>query len=298
MHLPSQATEASHAPEALLQPLRTFPPPPGANAATVSVVAHDERLALRVVRLLPSTWTIRTAIGWDEIGLPVLDVGVAILAAPDLADPGFHGAYDVMRIWSPELPLVLCTELDPDNFRRILDFDFQDLYLLESERRELRHVVLDVQAEDCFVRLSRLVRQLVGLSPLCRRGLEFVCLQHPPGIEDATELAALGHIVYVRTVRQLAGRLRCSPAYLSRSAAKVGVQLGEFLRWVTFLRGLSLRTPGRRWGDIATRLGFNEPGAWTNFVRRLTGLTPSQAEGRHPDSWWESFLTTLGAHEE
>lgn len=255
----------------------------------VAILAADEVSVARIRRLLRPSWASCTVPRWGVVDQRVASADVAVMVEQDLSDVGFLSTFELLRMWQPDLPVVLCTLPGPENFRHVLKLDVQDLFLLSSESRDLAEIVWAASGESRFRRLSTALGRMPDLVPLCRRALQTACVQQPPALVDAIERAATGHVVYIRTVEQLATQLGCSRGYLSRSAARVGLRMGDLLRWITFLCGLALHAPGQNWSDVAARLGFGSHAAWTSFVHRLVGVTPSEAVTRPASYWWRVF---------
>ena len=53
---------------------------------------------------------------------------------------------------------------------------------------------------------------------------------------------------------------------------------------------------GEKWSVVALRLGFHDLSAWTNFVKRLVGLTPSQAERVSLEVWETRIMEVIGGN--
>lgn len=113
----------------------------------------------------------------------------------------------------------------------------------------------------------RLAAELdLGPYPILRSGLDLSCgapsaVGRPPP----------------RSVGEVADRLGCSASFLYRQAAHVGLNLGGVLRQSVLLNGVWLyRTGIRQWTRVAVRLGFPSAAAWSNFVRRQCGRSPTE----------------------
>ncbi len=81
---------------------------------------------------------------------------------------------------------------------------------------------------------------------------------------------------YLASATQVARRMKCRPAYLSKAAGKHGYSFSRALRWVRFLHGMALLGDGHRVDTVAWRLGFNDVAGWSRFTTRLVGRSPSQ----------------------
>ena len=81
---------------------------------------------------------------------------------------------------------------------------------------------------------------------------------------------------YLRSVIDVAQRVKCRPAYLSKAALLHGYMFSRALRWVRFLHGVALLAQGDRLDAVAWRLGFNDVAGWSRFTRRLVGRNPRQ----------------------
>ena len=174
-------------------------------------------------------------------------------------------------------PLVLCTGGGTENLRRLARVRVDELVILDAEEAELPRIVEQLWASNWYRALgSRLDGQLRD-SPILARAVQLAFEQRPPVPGEVRRRRAQGQPVFVRNVRDAAAWMGCHPDYLTRTARAKGFPLSDVLRWVTVLQGVVLyRPPWTRWHEIATRLGFRDPSAWTHFVRRLTGMTPSE----------------------
>ena len=89
----------------------------------------------------------------------------------------------------------------------------------------------------------------------------------------------------LRTVKDVAGALYCTPEHLSRSAHDRGYSYSLAVRWVRFLLGIELRKQGHGGKSIARRLGMPDPASWTRFVQRLIGRSPKQLPNLAVEEW-------------
>ena len=94
-----------------------------------------------------------------------------------------------------------------------------------------------------------------------------------------------------RTVKGIGRHLGRSPTYLSKVASVNGFSLYRTLQWMVFLKGsLIHRPPEVGWSQVSSLLGFRDPSSWSHFVRRLTGMTPTDAMAT-PVRIWAKRMT-------
>lgn len=135
--------------------------------------------------------------------------------------------------------------------------------------------------------------------PLAQLGLRLAALQPVKGIP---RLDPQGSVAsereseagpYLSSVRQIAKRLRCRPAYLSRSAGKHGYSFARALRWIRFLHAMALLTEGCRVETVAYRLGFSDIAGWSRFTKRLVGRSRKQLPVVPLDVWVRKAVTDV-----
>ena len=87
------------------------------------------------------------------------------------------------------------------------------------------------------------------------------------------------------SITQVAERLDCRAAYLSKAARNHGYSLSRALRWIRFLHAMALVAEGCRVDTVVWRLGFNDVAGWSRFARRLVGRSPRQLPVLPLDHW-------------
>lgn len=90
---------------------------------------------------------------------------------------------------------------------------------------------------------------------------------------------------YLSSIKQIADRLNCRPAYLSKSALRHGYSFSRALRWIRFLHAVTLLTAGCRTDTMVWRLGFSDIAGWSRFTNRLVGRSPRQIPLLPLDHW-------------
>jgi len=129
--------------------------------------------------------------------------------------------------------------------------------------------------------------------PVLRRGIAVLLRQRPPPLLEAIEGLERGREGFLRNVGAVAERVGCSDGYLRAATRACGLRLGVLVRWITVLHALTLFEPGRRlWIHVANQLGFGSPSAFTQFVARTTGESPTGL-AKHP--WGFLFARAVGA---
>jgi hypothetical protein len=93
-----------------------------------------------------------------------------------------------------------------------------------------------------------------------------------------------------RYLRDLPERLNCSMSSLGKASHGTAVDLSRILKWSLFLRGLILKERSQKeWSSIARDIGFSGGSAWSAFVQRNFGFTPTQAARVSIESWVQMF---------
>ena len=127
--------------------------------------------------------------------------------------------------------------------------------------------------------------------PLAKQGLRPAALQPVKGISRLDSKVSVASEreseagPYLSSVRQIAKRVRCRPAYLSRSAGKHGYSFARALRWIRFLHAMALLAEGCRLETVAYRLGFSDIAGWSRFTKRLVGRSRKQLPVVPLDVW-------------
>lgn len=202
--------------------------------------------------------------------------------------PGLAALEDVGRC-----PVILCVPPNVEALRTLALVRVDDVVLLGSEERLLPQLLLERCGADAFRKVAEALGERVSDNPVLARALRLVWEQRPPLLHDAQALMARGETVFVRSVKEVSDWIGCHPDYLSRQARAYGISLSTSIRWLTTLRGVSLyNPPWATWHEVAVRLGFEDPAAWSHFVRRLTGVTPSELVDR---PWGELVERALRA---
>ena len=154
-----------------------------------------------------------------------------------------------------------------------------------------------------FIEASRLFLDACPGPPLARKGLRMVALQAVAGILglDASQHQGKAQTTppaklsrsrldtdsggYISSITQVAERLGCRAAYLSKAARNHGYSFSRALRWIRFLHAMALLAEGCRVETIVWRLGFNDVAGWSRFARRLVGRSPRQLPVLPLDHW-------------
>ena len=255
----------------------------------VGVVARTATLTHRLARLLSGSGSVET-LPSEEAALQLLrEVPVVVVAEPDLSAPQAL-EIDPCR-WGSQFgrSVVVCTVPNVSNLAALIPFPSLRVVPLGISDGPLLNGTVRACLRDCaFGRVQALLRSRRFNPPLLHQALLRVFTQVPLPPEDAVEASASGKAPFLRTVKSLAEALGCSPGYLMRIGREYGLSVSEAVRWGTFFRGMVVRRlSGRPWSELAFMLGFTDSSAWANFVRRLVGMTPSEAE-RVSLRVWES----------
>lgn len=210
-----------------------------------------------------------------------LSLDALLVVAPTLIEGAVITTVDRLLGMHPDPPILLISDLSPDNAgyltsRRI------PLYCTTGDPAHLVWATaIRATAEGPY---STLKAAMTGLTPapvpwLLNRA-----------IEAALETMFRGEPDKIRSVSTLAAVLGCSPEHLARLGKAHGVRLGRLLRWTTVIAGLATRQSSRRsWTSISAELGFPSLSAWSQFVRALTGNSPTSLE-RQSVRHWTSVL--------
>ena len=196
----------------------------------------------------------------EAIGGPTQVVNGAIQLAGDDAhvecvvlgcrSPVPPGRLELVRALEREVsgaPIIFVTDPAPDAARWLSESGVSEIVWFEDVRTGLRPRI-EVLCRTAV--LFGLAEEIEGwtLPPALRTALAH-------SLRAATDRP-------VRTVKELAAAVRCSPVTLSqafRASAARDVTLSQFLRALVLLRAHQLRTSGVSWETVSRRLGFTRP---------------------------------------
>jgi AraC-like DNA-binding protein len=235
-------------------------------------LAH--RLFPFIERTVSVTWCRNWAACFRQV--PECDAVVVAVEDPRRHLPGLAALEE-----AGDRPVVLCVPAAIEVLRALARVRVDDVVLLGSEEALLPRLLLERCGAGALGKVAEALSGRVSDNPVLARAIRLIWEQRPPLLNDAQALMARGETVFVRSVKEVSDWVGCHPDYLSRQARAYGISMSATIRWLTTLRGVSLyNPPWATWHEVAARLGFEDPAAWTHFVRRLTGATPSQLVDR------------------
>jgi len=265
------------------------------GGAEVALVSRAEFLIARLARVLGGLVDLGL-VRLEQVGADLLSKDtVVVLAEAELSDTR---ALKLTQRWCERLPgdlTVLCTAPTPGNLRVILHQPLvRTVFLGIGEEVLLREAVAGCLLNKATRACSSVIESRHSYPPILKRALLRAMTQEPPPLEDAVEHLSVGRTPYIRSLGAMAKALGCSPAYLSRLGKEAGLSVNDTIRWAVFLRGMAIRAySGEHWSRIAPRLGFPDPAAWTHFVKRLVGMSPSKAATIALGTWEARLLSVL-----
>jgi len=261
----------------------------------IGVVSRSSALSHRLARPLGGCGKLRALSTAEEAKHLMGRGGVVVVGETDFSDP--RALQIDSEWWGNQLGnrVVVCTVPTFRNIQRLLHSPSVRVVLLGVSEEILLREAVDLCIQDgiCGGILTLFQSKRI-YPPILQHALSRLLLQDLPNPEDSAEDLGIGRVPYIKTVRELADSLGCSPSYLTKTAKDCGFSLSGTIRWATFLRGMVLRSSsGEPWSRIAIRLGFSDPSAWTNFAKRLVGVSPSQAERVSLREWEDHFVKEM-----
>ena len=171
------------------------------------------------------------------------------------------------RLW---IPLILVTDREPAAARLLSDVKVSTVVWFANLGTKLP---IEIEAARGSVPLLRLAEQVEGMT--LPRALRTAMAYSFRASADRP----------VRSVKELAAALRCSPITLSKAFS--GWQhgrttLSQFLEALVILRAKQLRSSGMNWKSVSMRLGFARE-TLQRKSKRWTGRTLVQLEKVPPD---------------
>ena len=263
---------------------------------SVGILASSATCRRRVERLLPGDWRVVPIEVSDFPHETPATITALVVSELSMGSPDVCRTLDLFRMECPAAPIILLTAPGPASLWTLANLAGIDPVVSGIEDDQLPAALRRVRPGEPFRSMAEKVSSVRGADPLLRRALLRAVLQAPPSPPEATEMMAKRGSPFIRSVDQLAGEFGCGRGYLSRRASDVGFALKKFLRWITFLRGLSLHLEsGDSWGRVAVRLGFQSCSAWNHFVNRLVGRNPTMAARVPMEVWLEAFWADFPA---
>ena len=171
-----------------------------------------------------------------------------------------------IREYLEEVPVFLIPLFPPADLWKLGSLD--SAVLLVSELPQIDKVLREaVPGEPLRSLLNRVERR--PMDPVLRSAVRLLFSRRPTAFGDGGSIP---------TVQEMADWVGVEKGYLYRKARAAGVDIGELVRQVRFLRGLQLRrVRSYPWLRVALTLGFNSHAAWGNFSSRVSGVSPGKA---------------------
>lgn len=156
-------------------------------------------------------------------------------------------------------PTILVTDKDPENLRLIRSLTLEEVLWVE----EVEHALVPAIRRACSAGHLQQVAQTIGGAAQLPRRLR-TALVH-----------ACRSPACVRSVNDLAAAVKCDRSTLCRQWQRgrspgTELRLEDFLDWLTILRAVGRRPPGRKWSAVAEELGVQER-TLGRMARRLLG---------------------------
>jgi AraC-like DNA-binding protein len=212
-----------------------------------------------------------------------------LIPVSDWQDKSWKGyAEKVDAGWRPPR-VVVCADLDPQHLWRLGPLS-NCIIVLSSDLGSIEKILRSLGSSDPGLAIRRRIDS-DHLPFQVRAAVRQICewrpLSHPGEEGDWTRPSVEG----------FASHIGCSASHLYASARACGIDLGVLLRGILVIRGLELHsTEGHSWGRVAIRLGFSSASAWSNFVRKHWGLSPTGAARHPPDEWIVRILGRCVQH--
>lgn len=180
-------------------------------------------------------------------------------------------------------PWVILTTAHPESLKHLLGLNALGVYFWSHDDVEaiVRDRIAPLRAAGTAA-LILAIESCPQLSPVVRHGLAAAVTAIVTGSLDEV----------LDSVAAVARRLGCSVRTLHRECAAAGFTPGVLVRWVRTLHGVELRCGGASWTRVAMSVGCPSVAAYYNLVRRLTGMSPTEAELAGPGA-----LTLRMAHD-
>jgi hypothetical protein len=156
-------------------------------------------------------------------------------------------------------PTILVTDKDPENLRRIRGLTLEEVIWAE----EVEHALVPAIRRACNAGYLQQVAAVIEGTPhlpqRLRAALAHACRNRAP----------------ISSVNDLAAAVKCDRSTLCRQWQKSRstggeLRLEDFLDWMTLLRAVGRRSPGRKWSAVAEELGVQER-TLGRMARRLLG---------------------------
>lgn len=209
--------------------------------------APKEYLRERMTGLLAKRLDLLLASNWDELEAMTLNATCSVIAIDR-----FDNRMDVehLRLFRQRhavRPLIVVTQGDPSNIRKLSSISIDELVFLPEVERELFQKIHQSCSVDFLLRLAEEFKGERKLPLTLREALSYLLRsdQPPPSVEELALVIGCNRTTLNRQLRR---------AYGPTS----GPTMKDVIDWVLLVRAILRKGPQRPWARIAEELGIHE----------------------------------------
>lgn len=215
---------------------------------------------------------------WDRLARIIPLAQCSVILVPQLHS--YEGGRNLsgLRARYPHHPIILVTDWDRENARRLKDISVDDVIWHREIEQSLRKTVEQVCAHtpNYARRLSLMFQEAENLPRALRDALGYACRSDRP----------------VRSIKQIAIGVGSNRATLWHQWRRVvgfssSLRLEDVLHWILLLRAIERKTPDRPWSAVARDMGVH-PHTLGRYAKQFTGGTLPQLSNTQ-QSLVESF---------
>jgi hypothetical protein len=224
----------------------------------IAVYCRDEVRLLAIMRLHLNTMNVLPCHHWHCYERAQTRARCSVALIDQLhVDPLFKRL--AVRPGGVVHPTILVTDKDPENLRLIRGLTLEDVIWAEEVGHALVPAIHRASNAGYLQQVAAVIDDTPHLPQRLRAALAHACRNRVP----------------VRSVNGLAAAVECDRSTLCRQwqkgrSTRVELRLEDFLDWLTVLRAVGLRPPGRKWSAVAEELGMPER-TLSRIARRLLG---------------------------
>jgi hypothetical protein len=224
----------------------------------IAVYCQDEVRLLALSRLHLAALEVLPCLDWRYYERAKARASCSVVLIDRLqADPLFERL--AARPGAAVHPTILVTDKDPENLRLIRGLTLEEVIWAEEIGHALIPAICRASNAGYLGQVAQAISGAPHLPQRLRTALVHACRSSVP----------------VHSVSELASEVECDRSTLCRQwrsgcGSGAELRLEDFLDWLTILRAVGRRPPGRKWSAVAEELGMQER-TLRRMSRRLLG---------------------------
>lgn len=241
---------------------------PNTRGPRVAVYSRPAQHAAGVVRVLQCAYDMPTHADWSRFLEELPKVRGAVVFCPRLGRDVPLVALSAIVVHRPLMPWLVVTEGASDNLRLLVHIRATEAFCWGTDDRRIAAAVrqmLKLCHSDC---LAEKFRHMLELPLPLRSAIAFVMAQASRAATDDEQFP-------VRSIRELAARVRQSEDALAAAARRHRVDPRSIIQWAVALWAIELHARGGTWEAVAWRLDYIAMSGLSDLFMRTVGRRPT-----------------------